>query len=200
MEAHPEVAYADDKRVIDHLATLLEEEPGLADFFQNYVERVRHEPHFWANRLVQNTQRQEAEEALRQSEEQFRGTFNSAAVGIAHVDLEGKWLLVNQKLCDILGYTQQELLERTLQNITHPDDLDTDLGCVRQMLANEIQTYLMEKRYIRKDTSLVWINLTASLIRTPKGEPSISLPLSKTSLNASRQRRHGSSRRSGSGS
>jgi PAS domain S-box-containing protein len=117
------------------------------------------------------TQRKSAESKLRQSEEQFRGTFNSAAVGIAHVDLDGKWLLVNQELCDIVGYTQEELLEKTFQDITHPHDLDADLEYVRQMLANEIQTYSMEKRYIREDTSLAWINLTVSLIRTPIGEP-----------------------------
>lgn len=117
------------------------------------------------------TERKQAEEALRQREQQVRGTFNSAAVGIAHVDIDGKWLMVNQKLCDIVGYTQQELLEGTFQDITHPDDLDADLEYVRQMLANEIQTYSMEKRYIRKDTSLVWVNLTVSLICKPSGEP-----------------------------
>ncbi len=105
------------------------------------------------------------------SEERFRATFSSAAVGIAHVDIDGKWLLVNQKLCDIVGYTQSELLERTFQDITHPDDRDVDFEHYRRILVAEIQTYAVEKRYIRKDTSLVWINLTVSLVRTPLGEP-----------------------------
>jgi PAS domain S-box-containing protein len=106
-------------------------------------------------------------DALRESEQRFRATFNSAAVGIAHVGTNGQWLLVNQKLCDIVGYTQSELLERTFQDITHPEDLDTDLEYVRQMLASEIQTYSIEKRYIRKNGSQVWINLTVSLVREP---------------------------------
>lgn len=106
-------------------------------------------------------------DALRESEQRFRATFNSAAVGIAHVGTNGRWLLVNQKLCDIVGYTQSELLERTFQDITHPDDLDTEIEYVRQVLASEIQTYSIEKRYIRKNGSPVWTNLTVSLVREP---------------------------------
>jgi len=117
------------------------------------------------------TERQRVQEALRASEQQFRATFNQAAVGIAHVAPNGQWLLVNQKLCDIVGYTREELLERTFQDITYPADLNADLEYVRQILANEIQTYAMEKRYIRKDHSLVWINLTVSLVRNSSGDP-----------------------------
>lgn len=115
--------------------------------------------------------RKRAEQALRESEELFRATFNQAAIGIAHVGIAGQWLMVNQKLCDIVGYSREELLERSFQDITHPDDLDTDLEYVRQMLAGEIQTYAMEKRYIRKDNSHVWIHLTVSLVREPSGDP-----------------------------
>jgi PAS domain S-box-containing protein len=114
----------------------------------------------------------QVEEALRNSEQRFRATFNQAAVGIAQVEMNGQWRLVNQKLCDITGYTREELLERTFQDITHPDDLNTDLENVGRMLAGEISTYSMEKRYIRKDTSPVWINLTASVVRNGAGEPS----------------------------
>ena len=115
------------------------------------------------------TKRKEAESELRVSQERFRATFNSAAIGIAHVDTDGTFLLVNQKLCDIVGYTQQELLERTFQAITYPEDLNADLEYFHQVLAAQIQTYSIEKRYIRKDGSLVWINLTVSLVRTPLG-------------------------------
>ncbi|MFB2938532.1 PAS domain S-box protein [Aerosakkonemataceae cyanobacterium BLCC-F154] len=108
---------------------------------------------------------QKAEEALIASEERFRATFNQAAVGMAHVSQDGKWLYVNQKLCDIVGYSKEELLTMTFQEITYAEDLDIDLEYVRKILAQEIQTYSMEKRYIRKDGSLVWINLTGSLVR-----------------------------------
>ncbi|NJM88336.1 MAG: PAS domain S-box protein, partial [Hydrococcus sp. RU_2_2] len=115
--------------------------------------------------------RKRAEAALQESEERFRSTFDSAAVGIAHVGTDGQWLLVNQTLCDIVGYTCEELQGKTFQDITHPEDLEKDLAYVRQMLANEIEIYSMEKRYIHKNGSLVWINLTVSLLREPNGEP-----------------------------
>ena len=87
------------------------------------------------------TERKLSEIALRESEQRFRSTFEQVAVGICHVSPKGRFLRVNQKLCDILGYSSDELLSRTFQEITHPDDLDTDLDYLRQVLAGEIQTY-----------------------------------------------------------
>ena len=104
-------------------------------------------------------------QALRESEERFRATFEQAAIGMAHVSNGGHWLRVNQKLCDILGYTQEELLESTWQQITHPEDLETDLEHVQQLLAGDVHTYSMEKRYMRKDSRIVWANLTVSLVK-----------------------------------
>jgi PAS domain S-box-containing protein len=115
--------------------------------------------------------RQEIERALRESEERFRTAFHQAAVGIAHVGLDGRWLLVNQRLCDIVGYQPEELELMAFQDITHPDDLDLDLKYVHEMLVGNIQTYTMEKRYFRKDGSLVWVNLTVSLTHTASGKP-----------------------------
>jgi PAS domain S-box-containing protein len=116
--------------------------------------------------------RKQADVALRENEDLFRATFEQAAVGIAHVTLEGGQLLrINRKFCEILGYSHQDLLERTFKEITHPDDLSTDFTFLRQMLAGEISTYSLEKRYFRKDGSVVWGNLTVSLARQPSGEP-----------------------------
>ena len=117
------------------------------------------------------SERKQAEVALRESEERFRSTFEQAAVGIAQVDLDGRWLRVNQRICEILGYKREELLPLTFQDITHPDDLNTDLDYVRQVLANKIKTYSMEKRYIRKDHSTVWANLTVGLVRDEAAAP-----------------------------
>ncbi|MFS0516062.1 sensor histidine kinase [Nostoc sp. UIC 10607] len=111
------------------------------------------------------------EQALRESEQRFRAAFHQAAVGIAHVAIDGKWLLVNQRLCNILGYTPEELQLLSFQDITHPDDLSADLKYIDQILADNIQTYSMEKRYFCKDTSIVWVNLTVSLMRELSGEP-----------------------------
>ncbi|MBU0609976.1 MAG: PAS domain S-box protein, partial [Armatimonadetes bacterium] len=112
-----------------------------------------------------------SQHALQQSEEAFRSLFEQAAVGVAQVGLDGRFLRVNQRLCDIVGYTEGELRGRTFQDITHPDDLDTDLEYVRQVLAGEIATYSMEKRYFRKEGALVWINLTVNLVRNEAGDP-----------------------------
>jgi PAS domain S-box-containing protein len=117
------------------------------------------------------TERKRAEEALKASEARFRGTFEQAAVGIAHVGLDGRWLRVNQRLCDIVGYGHDELLRLTFQDITHPDDLEADLALYRRLQAGEIPTYAMEKRYFHKGGQVVWINLTVALQRDGAGTP-----------------------------
>ena len=101
----------------------------------------------------------------------FVATFEQAAVGIAHVSPEGKWILVNQRLCDIIGYTKEELLNKTFQDITHSEDLNTDLSYVSEMLENKRSMYQMRKRYIKKDGSTVWIDLTVSLVHKSDGSP-----------------------------
>ena len=115
--------------------------------------------------------RARAERGLRESEERFRATFENAPVGIAHVGLDGSWLRVNDRLCEIVGYPREELLERTFQDITHPDDLDADLAEGRRLRAGEIDAYAVEKRYVRKDASAVWANVTVSMLRNEAGEP-----------------------------
>ena len=100
-----------------------------------------------------------------------RATFDQAAVGIAHVGLDGRCLRVNDKLCAIVGYPREELLQLTFQDITHPDDLEDDLEHRRRIIGEEIDTYSTEKRYVRGDGSLVWIDLTVSIARTADGQP-----------------------------
>ncbi len=117
------------------------------------------------------TERKRAEEALRESEERFRVAFDAAAVGMAHVGPDGKWLSVNDKLCQIVGYSRDELLGSTSRDISRPEGLDADLEQARRMLEGKIGSYSMEKRYFRKDGSVVWVDLTVSLVREPSGEP-----------------------------
>jgi PAS domain S-box-containing protein len=101
----------------------------------------------------------------------FQNAFEFAAIGMALVSTEGKWLRVNRAICEITGYNEAELLKRTFQEITHPNDLDLDLENVHKMLASEIDTYQMEKRYFHKNGSIVWVLLSVSLVRTESGEP-----------------------------
>ena len=117
------------------------------------------------------TERKRTEDALQESEERFRATFEQAAVGVSHVAPDGRWLRVNDKLCEIVGYGREELLGMRFRDITHPDDLDRDLEHVRRMLEGETDIYSTEKRYVRKDGSLIWVELTTSLLRDPSGEP-----------------------------
>ncbi len=107
---------------------------------------------------------------LRESEQQFRGTFDNAAVGIAHVALSGEWLQVNDRLCEITGHTRDALLSKTFQDITHPDDLQADLHQLQMLIAGEIDAYSMEKRYLRPSGNPVWINLTVSVTRDADGQ------------------------------
>jgi PAS domain S-box-containing protein len=116
-------------------------------------------------------QRSEAEEALRTSENRFRATFEQAAVGIAHVAVDGAWLRVNQRLCEMLGYAEEELLATRFQDITAQETLAADVDRTHRLLRGEGRTYSAEKCYIRKDGSLLWVNLTTALIRDTDDKP-----------------------------
>ncbi len=128
---------------------------------------------WWGLRRLERAGRHVAEagRSARESESRLRATFEQAAVGMALVALSGRWLRVNQKLCEIVGYTRDELLARRFQDITHPDDLEGDLDHVRDLLDGKATTYSIEKRYLRKDGSPVWVNLTVSLVRDAAGQP-----------------------------
>ena len=115
--------------------------------------------------------KQVEEQLLDRSEDLFRLAFDDAAIGMALVAPDGKWLKVNRALCEIVGYSQTDLLATTFQEITHPDDLETDLGYVGKMLAGEIRTYQMEKRYFHSSGHIVWILLSVSLVRDKNQQP-----------------------------
>jgi PAS domain S-box-containing protein len=117
------------------------------------------------------TSRKKTEEQLRVSEEAFRGNFENAAIGMALLDLDGKWLEVNHSLCTILGYTEDELIKLTFQDITHPEDLEADLHLVQELIEGKRSYYHMEKRYIGKNGHVIYIILAASLVRASSNEP-----------------------------
>jgi two-component system cell cycle sensor histidine kinase/response regulator CckA len=136
-----------------------------AVIMQEYSERL-------VKKLEERTiELEQAKDVLAESEERFRATFEQAAVGIAQVGLDGRWLRVNQKLCDILGYTSQEMRAQTFQEITYAEDLSTDLEHRQRLISGAISTYSREKRYVRKDNSLIWINLTVSSVHDASGQP-----------------------------
>jgi len=113
----------------------------------------------------------QAEEALRESQQRFLKAFDHAPIGMALVSPAGNWLKANPALCDLLGYEEEELLGKTFQDITHPQDLAADLAQVEQMLAGAIRSYRMEKRYLHKSGHLIHALLSVSLVRDSTGQP-----------------------------
>ncbi len=109
--------------------------------------------------------------ALRESESRFRNAFDHSAIGMALVAPQGRWLKVNATLCQIVGFSQEELLARDCKSITHPEDRDSDVGSIASMLAGRIATYEIEKRYIHKSGSTVWVLVTSSLVKNAQGSP-----------------------------
>jgi PAS domain S-box-containing protein len=114
--------------------------------------------------------RKQAQEALKISEERFRNAFDTKAVGMCLVSPLGEFLKVNPALCNFLGYSETELLEMRFQEITHPDDLSTDLDLLSQLLAGEITHYNLEKRYFTKEQRFIWGYLSVSIVRNSQGE------------------------------
>lgn len=120
----------------------------------------------------EQARRKQAEAALRESEEQFRAFFELAAVGAVQADpLTGRYLRVNEQFCRITGYSREELQSLTLSNITHPDDRQWDWGQFGRMARGESPGYDVQKRYVRKDGQVVWVHVSASLIRDAQGRP-----------------------------
>lgn len=117
------------------------------------------------------SERKAAELRLRESEERFRLVFENSPIGKALVALDGAFSRVNPALCRMVGFTAEELLGRTFQEITHPDDLDEDLSYVEALLAGQIESYEMDKRYIHRDGHPVWVHLIAYLLRNEEGLP-----------------------------
>jgi PAS domain S-box-containing protein len=109
------------------------------------------------------------DDTLRKSREWFRAIFEQAAVGMAEVDLEGRWIRVNDRLCDMLGYTRDELLAMTFWGLTHPDDLAAELAHFQRLLADELATVTMEKRYLHRNSSHLWVSSTLSPVRDQAG-------------------------------
>jgi PAS domain S-box-containing protein len=121
--------------------------------------------------IVDITERKQAESALRESEERFRRTFELAGSGIAHVALDGRFLRVNRSLCGILGYSEKELVGCSVKSVSHPDDRDMTNAARAHLHSGELDSTRLQKRYIRKDGSIVWVDLTVALMRDAAGSP-----------------------------
>lgn len=130
---------------------------------------------FYSGIIRDLTERKTAEEALRQSEERFRKIFEEGPFGMAMIDLNQHFVRANPALCEILKYSEAELTQLTLLDLTHPDDAGRFQHLAEQMTQGTIPYYKIEKRYVKKDGELLWANLTRSMVRDGKGEHLYSL-------------------------
>jgi PAS domain S-box-containing protein len=172
---------------LEATANNLREDPeveGMLIIHRDITERVRKEEEL--RRLKQDlemrvrqrtaqlmTALEEAKDSegmLRESLKMFHTTFEQAALGIAHIDLEGYWIRVNEKLSEVLGYSREELRKKTFDDVTHPDDLKVNRDHMKRLLSGEIDHYSIDMRCVRKDGSHLWINLSVFLLRHPSGK------------------------------
>jgi diguanylate cyclase (GGDEF)-like protein/PAS domain S-box-containing protein len=130
-----------------------------------------HQPLYIVAHFSDVTATKLAEQLEAEATARFEVAFSGAPNGMALVGLDGSWLKVNRMLCQLTGYTEEDLLARTFQEITHPDDLDADMGHVAQLLAGSIDRYSMEKRYVTRQGDTIWANLSVSLVRDGDGAP-----------------------------
>lgn len=117
-------------------------------------------------------QEKKIQKELQHSEEQFRTAFTYSPIGMALVSIEGKWMKVNQKLCDIVGYSEEELLQKTFMDITHPDDVQTDLALVKKTSHEPFQNVQREKRYLHKKGYIIWVLVNISILKNDDGTSS----------------------------
>src|ERR1700687_451823 len=117
------------------------------------------------------SKRNDAERALRESEELFANAFQHSPVGMAFVSLEGRWLRTNKSLCDLLGYTEEELRKLDFQAVTHPEDLAEDMAQLARLVSGELASYQRLKRYYRKDSRLIWVSVAVTSIHAGAGLP-----------------------------
>ena len=118
------------------------------------------------------TDRKQAAAAMQQSEEQFRATFEMASIGMAQADPHnGRFLRVNQKMCALTGYSEEELLKLRVRDVTHPEDRESDGKLFQRVIRGSQPDYQIEKRYIRKDGTQIWVSINMTVVRSPHGRP-----------------------------
>ena len=129
------------------------------------------EPVRMVGAMMDITERRRWEEKLRENEECFRTTFEAAPVGMAHLSPDGRWLRINDRLCEISGCSREELLSLTFLDLTLPQEREASLARMRGALEGRVESYSLERSFARKDGSRAWVDLSVALVRSSSGEP-----------------------------
>ena len=137
---------------------------------QQIVARKRVEEELLSHRQGLEILIEERTKELKESEQRYRAVFDNAGIGIDLLDRDGRILQVNQSLLDMLGYSEEELRQLTFLDITHPEEKEISKLNLEALMAGEIDSYRLEKRYLRKDRSIFWADLTTTAVRGPNGE------------------------------
>jgi PAS domain S-box-containing protein len=133
---------------------------------------------FYCGIIRDISERKRTEEAIRDGERRFRAIYDQAPTGIATIDsLSGQFKNINKRYCEIVGFSEEEMLSRTFQDITYPDDLQPDLDNMKQLLDGKVKTFHMEKRYIRKNGEIIWVNLTCVPLWLERTDPRLHIAI-----------------------
>ncbi|MBT0810299.1 PAS domain S-box protein [Litoribacter ruber] len=138
---------------------------------QGEVECIIHQVKEVTDYVLLQIKNNSEKSQLEETKLKFESVFNFSSAGIAMLDLDGRWIEVNPKICEITGYSRKELFEMTFQDLTHPDDLKNDLEHVQMLLEDKIKHYKLEKRYLHKDGHVIWAWLSVTLVRKGNGKP-----------------------------
>jgi PAS domain S-box-containing protein len=137
-----------------------------------FLRRMDETEHYGlVSTITDITAQHDAEQRLRESERRFRNTFELAGSGMAHIGMDRRFIRVNRRLCEILGYPEAELLQLTGRQISHPDDLDVINEQRPRLHSGEVDAVRLEKRYLRKDGSVVWVKFAMTVERDAEGRP-----------------------------
>jgi PAS domain S-box-containing protein len=163
----------------------MEEEKERADSLREAARETANSILVLKNRQEEQLRQTQAElrkalEEIRRAEAEFSSAFEFAPIGMALVDPKGTFLRVNKNYCQLLGYSPEELLQSTFRDITHPDDAALSHYHRERLLAGEVDSYRLEKRYLTKAGATVWVSLSVSLVKNPDGSPNIRWPRSWT--------------------
>ncbi|MDM8515707.1 response regulator [Desulfobacterales bacterium HSG16] len=150
---------------------------GVGNKVDPYDESDASQLSLFASSMWEVIQRRKVEEKLRENEERFRLTFDQSPIGAALVSLDRRFLRVNETFCKITGYSETELLELTYDQITHPENVETDFSLISQLISGKIDKLSHDKQYVRKDGSIVWANVSVGMMRDSAGNPMCRLPM-----------------------